>query len=564
MKRSIFFLLFSVCILHTKAQTPQEIVQGELGKTIDRYLQKATLNGYAGSILAAKEGNIILKKGYGLADIEQQKAQNSETVFSIGSISKQFTGAAILKLEMQGKLKTTDLMSRYFKDVPKDKQNITLHHLLTHSAGFDHTLGGDYELINREDFIKLALKSPLLFNVGEKYEYSNVGYSLLGIIVELVSGKGYEQYLNEHIFIPAGMKNTGYLLPRFDKARLAVGYRNGERWGSAMDRQWMADGPSWHLRANGGILSTVGDMFLWYRALEGEKILSATAKEKYFYPHIAEQEEKTSFYGYGWVNQKLPDGSTLIWHNGGNRVYNAFMGFLPAEKIVIIASSNRAGKISDKYANQIYNIIQGKFKEVPESTLQELTGTYQLDTGEKLNAKFNENNQLTLEYNDVKVLELLLSNGKETPEIIQKFNQKVKEVLTGIQNDDYTALARAWQEPLEEVNQRTKRFWNSQKEEFGSINAIEVFGTVNRGQVHLSIAKIKFQKEDLFMTYIWEGDKLIDVLPSGTLDKVFEFEKESTFYASNNDKKVVFEKDSQGKVSLKINHKTGFVFAKKM
>src|SRR5262249_27224274 len=154
-------------------------------------------------------------------------------LFSIGSITKQFTAAAILKLQMQGKLSVRDPIAKYLPNVPQDKSAITLHHLLTHSAGLESGFGpGDFEAVTRDEIIKRALASKLRSAPGKQYHYSNAGYSLLGAIVEIVSGGGYEAFLHEHLFKPAGMAQTGYRLPKWSSERLAQGYgRGGQRWG---------------------------------------------------------------------------------------------------------------------------------------------------------------------------------------------------------------------------------------------------------------------------------------------------------------------------------------------
>ena len=307
-------LLFFICDTVAAQQNPSNgSVKGELGAKLDNLMRQIAGKGFSGVLLVAKDGQIALEKGYGLANRENKMAYAPKTVFDVGSITKQFTGAAILKLEMQGKLRTHDKITKYFKDVPPDKADITLHQLLTHSAGILNALGGDYEKITRDEVIKRALASELRYVPGTKHEYSNVGYSLLGAIIEIVTGKSYERYLHDNLFKPAGMKETGYVIPKWKRENLAVGYReDGNRWGTPLDHAWDKDGPFWNLRANGGILSTVGDLYKWHLALEGEKILSKAAQEKYFAPHIKEQPEAVSFYGYGWVTQKTSRGTKLV------------------------------------------------------------------------------------------------------------------------------------------------------------------------------------------------------------------------------------------------------------
>ncbi|HSK73496.1 MAG TPA: serine hydrolase domain-containing protein [Pyrinomonadaceae bacterium] len=325
-------------------QKSKNIVRGELSAKLDSQMQQLAGKGFSGVLFVVKDGQIVLNNGYGLANKEDKIPYSADTVFDIGSITKQFTGAAILKLEMQGKLRTTDKISKYFKGVPTDKADITLHHLLTHSAGLIGDLGGDYEPLTRDELIQKALASKLQYVPGEKHDYSNLGYSLLGGIIEIVTGKSYERYLHDNLFKPAKMNQTGYVIPKWQRENLAVGYsrKDGSRWGTPTEQLWDKDGPFWNLRANGGILSTAQDLYKWHLALEGEKILSKAAKEKYYTPHIAEEPGGNSFYGYGWVIQKTSRGTKIIWHNGGNPYFFADFRRYVDDDVVIIVATNSA------------------------------------------------------------------------------------------------------------------------------------------------------------------------------------------------------------------------------
>jgi CubicO group peptidase (beta-lactamase class C family) len=267
---------------------------------------------------------------------------------------------------MQGKLNTSDKISKYFKDVPADKAVITIHHLLTHSAGLIDGLGGDYEKLTREEMIRKAFASKLRYAPGEKHEYSNLGYSLLGAIIEIVTAKSYEQYLHDNLFKPAGMNETGYVIPKWKPERLAVGYnrKDNSRWGTPIDQLWDEDGPYWNLRANGGLLSTVGDLYKWHLALEGEKILTKEAKEKYYAPHIAEEPGGSSFYGYGWVIEKTRRGTKLIWHNGGNPYFFAdFRRFVDDDVVVIVATNSLIPNLERDLAHVLQTIFSGNSKK---------------------------------------------------------------------------------------------------------------------------------------------------------------------------------------------------------
>src|SRR5262245_51416134 len=208
-------------------------VSGELDAKLDAYL---SASGFTGNALVAKSGRIVLAKGYGLADREKGIPFARDTAVSIGSITKQFTAAAILALEDDGKLKVEDPISKFFPKAPEDKKGITLHQLLTHTAGLESDFAGDYEPVDRDTYVARILGSRLRSKPGTVHYYANSGYSLLGAIVEIASGKGYETYLNERLFARAGMRETGYRIPKWPADRVPVGYKGKERWGKMTEK----------------------------------------------------------------------------------------------------------------------------------------------------------------------------------------------------------------------------------------------------------------------------------------------------------------------------------------
>ena len=167
---------------------------------IETYLKEIEKAEFTGTVLVGLNGKKVISRGYGFRNINQKLRNTPNTIFDIGSITKQFTGAAIIKLEMQGKLSTDDKISRYFSDVPKDKSEITIHQLLRHSSGLPSVVGGDYDKITESEFVAKVMNTPLKFESGSKSSYSNVGYSLLAIIIEKVSGESYEQFLYKNLW----------------------------------------------------------------------------------------------------------------------------------------------------------------------------------------------------------------------------------------------------------------------------------------------------------------------------------------------------------------------------
>jgi CubicO group peptidase (beta-lactamase class C family) len=334
----------------------QGTVKGGAATKIDKRFSELAKKNFSGVALVVQDGEVLLAKGYGFADRVGKTPYTTDTVFDIGSITKPFTASAVLKLEMDDKLKITDSITKFWKDVPEDKREITLHHLLTHTAGFKDSLGGDYEKIDRGDFVTLALASKLRSKPGTTFSYSNVGYSLLGAVIERVTGGSYETYLHDRLFKPAGMTKTGYALPNWGKSELARGYQIDKDWGTPLNREWAEDGPYWHLRANGGLLSTVGDLYRWSVALREDEILSIEAKQKQFTPHVSEGLfAGGNHYGYGWSIGKTQHGTPAWEHNGSNGVFFADLRIYPEDRLVLVFATNASGL---KYMSELNNVAR--------------------------------------------------------------------------------------------------------------------------------------------------------------------------------------------------------------
>ncbi|ACE85181.1 serine hydrolase domain-containing protein [Cellvibrio japonicus] len=332
--RSPNTIIYCVIIIFIGSFSFFSAIANEIESPMETWSKARASSDFSGSVLIVKGDDILFEKGFGLADKESNQPFTADTVVDVLSLTKQFTAAAILKLEEQGVLSVSDTLDRFFDKVPEDKKNITLHHLLTHTSGLKGDYKWDYRKVTREELEKNALNSWLHSEPGEKYHYSNVGYSLLGIIIEKASGKGYEEFLYEQFFKPAGMNHTGYIKPEWESKNLAVGYRSravtfrgwlartaywlgaNDRWGTPLDQYWAKDGPWWNLRANGGLLSTLNDLHRWHLALENNLVLSEKSKRKLFTPHV---NAESQYYGYGWHVEKNNDAETAaIYHTGGN------------------------------------------------------------------------------------------------------------------------------------------------------------------------------------------------------------------------------------------------------
>jgi len=343
MKNIRFNLYLVLLTLNSVGLNAQQINDSNTVEAkIDSYLTKGVDNGFAGAVLVAKEGEIIFKKAYGLANKEENISNTTKTVFDIGSVTKQFTATAILKLVELNKLHVTDSLNSFFKDLPVDKKSITIHQLLTHSAGFDDLIGnGDFDHIPTEEFFKELFATPLINKPGTKFEYSNSGYSILARIIELVSGDDYESFLNTHLFVPSGMKETGYLIPKWNPELYAIGYKENVINIGSMAVRYRKDAKiSWVLKGNGGFNSTLGDMYKWYIALKSNKVLSKALTKILTTPYILEYEEGSSYYAYGWAIFNTARNTKRVTHNGSNGVFFHDFIWLPEEEVVIIYFTN--------------------------------------------------------------------------------------------------------------------------------------------------------------------------------------------------------------------------------
>ncbi len=335
-------LMIAAFVSMTFAQsTPLKIGPATTSR-IESYLDGIEKAGFTGTVLVEHDGKIVVSRAFGMRDLERNIRNDENSVFDIGSLTKQFTAAAILKLEMLGKLSTDDKITKYFDNVPADKAEITIHHLLRHISGLTGDVGGDYEKITREEFLAKLMASPLESKPGELFGYSNIGYSLLAMIIEKLSGGNYEDYLYADLFHPAGMESTGYSRPRFDPDSIAVGYRwDGQVWGKPTDKQWDGDAPFWHLKGNGGILTTASDMAKWAIALRGDTVLSTAAKQKMHAPKLRPNENENPFYGYGWDIFRTGRNTIVATHNGTNNIFYAEMHRFLDEKLTIFHMVNK-------------------------------------------------------------------------------------------------------------------------------------------------------------------------------------------------------------------------------
>ncbi|MFC5449898.1 serine hydrolase domain-containing protein [Paenibacillus aestuarii] len=317
-----------------KAPTPSVVADShdkQISKQIDELLQSKKFNG---TVLVAKDGKVFMSKGFGESNFTTHTKNDSETIFRIGSVSKSVTAVAVMQLVEQGKLNLDDPINKFFPDFPSGDK-ITVHQLLSHTSGigdeaFLEELGKEpaayYSSAKMLEVGKRAAEK-LNSDPGTKYSYSNIGYHLLGLIIEQVSHTTWDNYVNEHIIKPANMTRSGVDINEPIVRNHAVG---GDPEGKPTPFMDMS-----YAEAAGGLYSTVGDLLKFDQALTSEKLLSKKSFEKMTTPV---QES----YGYGWVDgSKLKQSSDWKWHNGEISGYLGFNAINTKENMEVIVLTNK-------------------------------------------------------------------------------------------------------------------------------------------------------------------------------------------------------------------------------
>ena len=341
--------------------------QQQLDQLFTKYHQVGQFNG---TVLVAGEKGVIHKKGYGFANFEWGVPHTTDTKFRLASITKQFTATVILQLVAEGKLGLDDTVTKHLPDYRKDTgDRVTLTHLLNHTSGIpSYTNRAFFQDHSRDpysvaDFVKKFCGGDLEFEPGTKYAYNNSAYLLLGAIIEKVTGKTYAQALQERIFTPLGMKDSGYDVSATVLSKRASGYEptaTGYINAPYLDMSLPY--------AAGSLYSTVEDLYRWDRALHTDTVLPAALKQRMFTPGLSD-------YGFGWSIKplELHDGKTkvgTVTHSGGINGFGTLIVRVPESKevVVLLDNTSRGGKLEEMVAGAL-SILRGIAPKQPKASI---------------------------------------------------------------------------------------------------------------------------------------------------------------------------------------------------
>lgn len=405
---------------------------------------------FNGSVLVAENGKVIYKKGLGLANMEWNIPVTPDTKFRLGSITKQFTATLIMKLVEEGKIKLDGKITDYLPNYRKDTgDKITIHQLLNHTSGIPSYTGmpNFFNEVSRdpysvEEFVKKYTSGDLEFEPGSKFAYNNSGYFLLGAIIEKVTGQSYERALREKIFLPLGMKNTGY--DRHDTIieKRAIGYQ--KRPNGYVNAPYLDMSLPY---AAGAMYSTVEDLYLWDQALYTEQVLTAQSKDLMFKPHLDD-------YAYGWVVNKVSftegsEGVQRIKHGGGINGFNTVITRFPAEKhlIILLDNTSQGGNLN-RLERELTNILYDKPYSSPKMSIGEKIFKTVQDKGiaagvsEYRDLKARQANLYDFGEPELNTLGYLLLQSQKVKEAIEIFKLNVEAYPQGF--NTYDSLGEAY------------------------------------------------------------------------------------------------------------------------
>ena len=317
-------------------------------EAIDAMLASAIpADGPGAAVIAVKDGKTVFRKAYGMADLELGVPLSPDSVFRLGSITKQFTAVAVLMLAEEGKLSLSDPITKFLPDYPVQGHVITVEHLLNHTSGIRSYTGIPGYMNTRiradlttQELVEAFAREPMDFAPGERWQYNNSGYVLLGAVIEKASGKKYGDFVAERIFRPLGMKATAYgddgpILPK-----RASGYsRDGE---TVVNARYLS---MTQPHAAGALVSTVDDLAAWDAALYTEKLLKKASLEKAWTPAVT-RDGKPTHYGFGWAVSTLR-GSRALEHGGGIFGFSTYGIRLPDERVYVAVLANTDGPKAD-------------------------------------------------------------------------------------------------------------------------------------------------------------------------------------------------------------------------
>jgi CubicO group peptidase (beta-lactamase class C family) len=332
-------VLVAMFVISAVAQTPTTpTVSDDVGKYVRGEIQRQHIPGVA--LLVSRGGKIVQAEGFGLANVELQVPVKPETVFQSGSVGKQFTATAVMMLVEEGKVGLDDSLTKYFPDAPAAWKEVTVRQLLSHTGGFgDYPEKFDFRKDwTEEELLRMAEGIPLAYPPGTKWEYSNLGFLTLGILIHRVTGEFYGDFLHERIFHPLGMQTTRIISEADIVPNRAAGYRLVK--GELKNQEWVA--PMVNTTADGSLYFSILDLAMWDAALYTDKLLKRSSFDQMWTPaKLKNGEPNKDGYGFGWFIAER-HGHHVISHDGAWQGFKTAIARYVNDQLTVVVLANLA------------------------------------------------------------------------------------------------------------------------------------------------------------------------------------------------------------------------------
>ena len=516
------FLFPSICLIAAAAPSavrPADPPDG-MAAAMHEYLSRAAAAGFGGSVLVARGGEVVLHRAYGWAAPAAALPMDTAMPFYVASLSKGFTAAAVLRLEMEGRLSTADSIGRWLAHVPADKRGITLHHLLTHTSGVRDPAGG--EPLSRDAFVAAALALPARWAPGERYGYSNTGYSLLAAVVERASGRPFAEYLRDAVFRPAGMERTSLVtdVPSGPPSSWPVAFNGTLRQGDPWLTHHRPYG--WGELGGTGVVTTTGDLYRWVRALEAGTVLDAGARRKLWTPGMED-------YAYGWVVRRTAPGRTMASHDGTllPEGWNAQLRVYPQDSVVIVVlSSTRVREeLSAVVGRTLDRLVFGGDLAMPPAArplsrgaAERFAGTYALPSGAAFRVQVDGAGRLILEPRGQAAADRLLYPGDTLRGRHADDGARAARLLHALAREDWAAVGTMTERPEAQWRPRLERTWSWMRVRWGAFRGAEVLNTAPGpfgGTGEETYVRLSFERHSPVVRVTWDADAFLSMSDEG-------------------------------------------------
>jgi hypothetical protein len=366
-------------------------------------------------------------------------------------------------------------------------------------------------LENRDEYVEAVKKTKLRSAPGEKFNYSNVGYNLLAAIVEKVSGMSFEDYLQQHLFKQARMKNTGFINKKqWNESVMSIGYEPAAIGSGSFSRSEATKPSKWDDKGAGGVLTTTGDLYKWHRALEGGRILSATSKKKLYKPFL-------NVYAYGWEVKKTKQGTPAIQHGGDVPGFQSWFAQFPEDKLVVVLLINNRMRWRSLLTNTLMSAAFGQTYETPPPlitmdavALARYAGVYELSTGGQIHAWIS-GGAFFVGAEGQDAVNLLTHPSEKDIALYNELNSRVAGIIENFRRTDFSSLEQfSGTANPSEYALSVRQWWEDFVRNNGAVKAHQILGTARTRTGHaVTFVRVEYEKAAKVLRLLWFNDKMV-------------------------------------------------------